>query len=257
MIPRLYLPFDPAHPSEIAADERAAHYLMNVLRRNTGDPVVIFNGRDGEYQAEIAKTSKRDVKLRIVGKRRDQDKVPDLWLCFAPLKKDATDCLIEKGTELGAAAFWPVHTQRTNAARVNLDRLRANAIEAAEQTQRMTIPEIKAPANLPDMISQWPGDRRLILCDETGRGAPVLDALAAFTSAVSSPNRWAILCGPEGGFDATELDRLHKLPFCTPVGLGPRILRADTAVLTALAVFQSVLGDGRLKPPPLLPPVEA
>jgi len=257
MIPRLYVAADLRPGLEIAADERAQHYLRNVMRRALGDPVVLFNGRDGEFQAEIARLDKRAVALRVAAKRREQDDVPDLWLCFAPLKKDAVDFLVEKGTELGAAVFQPVITRRTVSSRLNLDRLKANAIEAAEQTERLTIPEIRPAVELDALLRNWPRDRRMILCAEAGAAEPIADALSRITDddgSVSKANAWAVLCGPEGGFHVSELDRLRDLDFVTPVGLGPRILRADTAALTALAVFQSILGDGRKRPPqPMLP----
>lgn len=254
MIPRLYIPVDLKPGIAVSADERTTHYLRNVMRRGVGDPVFVFNGRDGEFTAEIAEIGKRGAGLLISALRRPQMNAPDVWLCFAPLKKDAIDFLVEKATELGVAAFQPVFTQRTNATRLNLERLRANAIEAAEQTERLTLPDIHPPQDLPALLQSWPVERHLILCAEAGPAAPIADALSTLKSSVNKSNRWAVLCGPEGGFARSELDLLSNLPFVTPVGLGPRILRADTAALTALAVFQSILGDGAQRPPaPLLP----
>jgi 16S rRNA (uracil1498-N3)-methyltransferase len=254
MIPRLYVERPLAAGATIAADERAHHYLRNVMRRSAGDALVLFNGRDGEFAAEIAAIDKRKAELAVTQLRRPQDSVPDLVLCFAPLKKDAVDFLIEKATELGVAAFQPVVTRRTVASRLNLDRLRANAIEAAEQTERLTIPEIRAPLTFDALLAGWQPGRHMILCAEAGPALPIADAFKALTFDVSPPNAWAIFCGPEGGFHVSELDRLRVLPFVTPVGLGPRILRADTAALTALAVFQAILGDGSLRPPhPMMP----
>ncbi len=256
MIPRLYVTPGLALDVIIAVDERAAHYLRHVLRRQIGDPVTVFNGRDGEYAAEITALEKRGAQLRLTEKRRPQDAVPDIWLCFAPLKKDAVDFLIEKATELGVAAFRPVFTQHTAATRLNLDRLALNAIEAAEQTERLSLPTIAAPVSLDALLTDWPAERHLLLCAEAGPAVPMTDALHRFTSAPLKPNAWAILCGPEGGFARSELDRLSKLPFVTPVGLGPRILRADTAALAALAIFQAVLGDGRQRPPQSTMPID-
>jgi len=254
MIPRLYVEQQLAAGAIIAADERAHHYLRNVMRRAVGDALVLFNGRDGEFEAEIARLDKRAAAIKVTQLRRAQDNVPDLILCFAPLKKDAVDFLIEKGTELGVAAFQPVITRRTQASRLNLERLRANAIEAAEQTERLSIPEIRAPLTFEALVAGWQPARHIILCAEAGPALPIADGLKTLTLHVSQPNAWAILCGPEGGFHVSELDRLRNLPFVTPVGLGPRILRADTAALTALAVFQAILGDGKLRPPhPLMP----
>lgn len=257
MIPRLYVTLDLRVGVEIAADERAQHYLRNVMRRAVGDPVVLFNGRDGEFQAEIAHLEKRSLGLRVTARRRAQDQVPDLWLCFAPLKKDAVDFLIEKGTELGVAVFQPVLTRRTVTSRLNLERLAANAIEAAEQTERLTLPEIRPAVGFEELLRTWPKERRLLVCAEAGPAEPIADALRALTPNVSPDHAWGILCGPEGGFHVSELDRLRDLDFVTPVGLGPRILRADTAALTALAVFQSILGDGKQRPPSPMAPIGA
>ena len=254
MIPRLYVEQPLALGATIIADERAHHYLRNVMRRSVGDALVLFNGRDGGFEAEIAAIDKRKAELKVTRLRRPQDSVPDLVLCFAPLKKDAIDFLIEKGTELGVAAFQPVITRRTQASRLNLERLRANAIEAAEQTERLSIPDIRAPVNFEALLTSWQPSRRMILCAEAGPALPIADQLTALTRHVSPTNAWAIFCGPEGGFHVSELDRLRNLPFVTAVGLGPRILRADTAALSALAVFQAILGDGKLRPPdPMMP----
>lgn len=254
MIPRLYIEQPLAAGATVAADERALHYLRNVMRRAVCDALVLFNGRDGEFEAEIAALDKRNASLKVTRLRRAQDSVPDLVLCFAPLKKDAVDFLVEKATELGVAAFQPVITRRTVASRINLDRLRANAIEAAEQTERLTIPEVRAPVSFDTLVTAWEPSRQMILCAEAGPARPIADALKPLTGGVSHTNAWAIFCGPEGGFHVSELDRLRGLPFVTPVGLGPRILRADTAALTALAVFQAILGDGSLRPPhPMMP----
>jgi 16S rRNA (uracil1498-N3)-methyltransferase len=254
MIPRLYVEQPLVAGAIVAADDRALHYLRNVMRRAPGDALVLFNGRDGEFEAEIASLDKRKAELKVTRLRRAQDTVPDLVLCFAPLKKDAIDFLIEKATELGVAAFQPVITRRTVASRINLERLRANAIEAAEQTERLTIPEVRAPISFDALVSSWEPSRHMILCAESGPALPIADAFRALTPNVSYTNAWAIFCGPEGGFHVSELDRLRTLPFVTPVGLGPRILRADTAALTALAVFQAILGDGTLRPPhPMMP----
>ena len=224
------------------------------MRRSVGDALVLFNGRDGEFEAEIARIDRRAAEIGIRQLRRAQDSVPDLVLCFAPLKKDAIDFLIEKGTELGVAAFQPVVTRRTVTSRLNLERLRANAIEAAEQTERLSIPDIRAPLTFEALLTGWQSSRHMILCAEAGPALPIADRLSALTRGVSPTNAWAIFCGPEGGFHVSELDRLRNLPFVTPVGLGPRILRADTAALTALAVFQAILGDGKLRPPdPMMP----
>ncbi|MBI2255000.1 MAG: 16S rRNA (uracil(1498)-N(3))-methyltransferase [Proteobacteria bacterium] len=254
MIPRLYVTVDLKPGTRFAAEERAAHYLKNVMRRTPGDPLILFNTRDGEFNATIADVSKKSVEIEVTDLRRPQSSVPDVWLCFAPLKKDAVDFLVEKATELGVAAFQPVFTKHTASTRLNLERLEANAIEAAEQTERLTLPQIRAPLSLAELIQGWDPTRRIILCAEAGPVLPIGEALSGLKQDVRQTNAWGILCGPEGGFARSELDLLSKLPFVTPVGLGPRILRADTAALAALAVFQSILGDGAERPPaPLLP----
>lgn len=249
MIPRLYVAEHLQKGARFAADERAAHYLLNVLRRGGGDPVLLFNGRDGEYRARIAEAAKRRLVLEALECARPQEAEPDLWLCFAPLKKDAVDFLIEKGTELGVGRFQPVLTAHTASNRINQSRLSAVAIEAAEQCERLTVPEILEPISLEALRTGWPKDRHLLVCAEAGDAVPIAGALSSLTSDVRSANRFAILCGPEGGFQTDELDRLKKLHFVTPVGLGPRILRAETAALAALATFQAILGDGAKRPP--------
>jgi len=249
MIPRLYVAEALRKGARFAADDRAAHYLLHVLRRGEGDPLLLFNGRDGEYGARIAEAAKRKLVLEVLDQRREQEAEPDLWLCFAPLKKDAVDFLVEKGTELGVGRFQPVLTAHTASNRVNQNRLTSVAIEAAEQCGRLTIPEIAETMSLEAMRTGWPQDRRLLICAETGLAAPIGQALNDLTSDVSLTNRFGILCGPEGGFQEDELDRLRKLHFVTAVGLGPRILRAETAALAALAAFQAILGDGAKRPP--------
>jgi 16S rRNA (uracil1498-N3)-methyltransferase len=255
MIPRLYLPDPLAFGLVLDLGERPAHYLKNVMRREAGDQVVLFNGRDGEFSAVIVEAGRKVCRLRVEALLREQAGVPDIWLCFAPLKKDAIDFLVEKATELGVAAFQPVLTRHTAASRLNSLRLLANAIEAAEQTERLTIPDIRPPMALPALLESWDPQRHIILCAEAGSASPIAEALSLLKASVNRANMWAIFCGPEGGFARSELDLLSNVPFVTPVGLGPRILRADTAALSALAVFQSILGDGAMRPPAPLQPI--
>lgn len=220
-----------------------AHYLGTVMRAREGEAVALFNGRDGEWRAEISAVSKKAAALRVVEQMRPQHVEPDLWLCFAPLKKDSTDMVVQKAVELGASRLQPVMTARTNAARFNTDRARVNAIEAAEQCERLSVPEVAAPVTLPDLLAGWAArapNRRLFIADETGRGTPLPDALMGDEGAIP-----AFLIGPEGGFAQSELDHLRSLDFVVPVGLGPRILRAETAALAALTVWQAVRGDWR------------
>ncbi len=213
-----------------------AHYLRHVLRLDKGDLVAIFNGRDGEYAARIAGFGKGWCSLEIAEKRRAMAPEPDLWLVFAPIKRARVDFLAEKACELGVSRLWPAITRHTVITRVPEDRLRAIVIEAAEQCGRLTVPEVAPAAPLADVLARWPAERRLIFCDESGHGRPIVAALEGLDLA----RPLALLTGPEGGFAPAELDALHKLPFVTAVGLGPRVLRADTAAVAALAVLQAV-----------------
>ncbi|HJQ57094.1 MAG TPA: 16S rRNA (uracil(1498)-N(3))-methyltransferase [Vineibacter sp.] len=248
MTPRLFIEAPLAAGAKIDLAAESAHYLRDVLRLGAGAVVKLFNGRDGEWRATIEMAGKRAITLYIAGRTRAQVAEPDLWLCFAPVKKARLDFLAEKATELGVSALQPVMTHRTIVARVNLERLRANAVEAAEQTERLTVPEVRPPVTLDQLIGSWPVARHVLLADETGGGQPVAAALAALDEAgCAAP--WAVLIGPEGGFARGELDAIGRLPHVHPVGLGPRILRADTAALAALAVWQAAIGDWRRAAP--------
>ncbi len=242
---RLYVPESLAVPS-LGLDAARAHYLRHVLRLERGARLAVFNARDGEYAARIDGFGKGWCTLTVEEKRREPVPEPDLWLVFAPIKRARLDFIAEKATELGASALWPVFTQHTIVSRVNTERLHATSIEAAEQSERLSVPEIIEPAPLAETLARWPEGRRLVFCDESGGGGPIADVLAK--EDLSRPH--AILTGPEGGFARAELDALRKLPFATPVGLGPRVLRADTAALAALAVFQALAHDRLGSPPP-------
>jgi 16S rRNA (uracil1498-N3)-methyltransferase len=230
--------------------EAQAHYLRHVLRRGDGAPVLLFNGRDGEWRAVLELRGKK-AAMAIVGElSRAQESEPDVWLCFAPIKRAHIDFIAEKATELGVGCLQPVLTEHTAVERVNIERLRANAIEAAEQSERLSVPEVRAPIALRRLLADWPQGRRLLMCDETGGGPPLAAALAALDDkARAAP--WAIVVGPEGGFAAAELAALRRIKDVTSVGLGPRILRADTAALAALACWQALVGDWR-RPTPRL-----
>lgn len=249
---RFLVAHDLASGGVLELSDGQAHQLRDVLRARAGERVALFNGRDGEWLGEIERLGRRDASVRLVERVRLQRTEPDLWLCFAPIKRARLDFLVEKAVELGAAALQPVLTERTAVERVNLERLAANAVEAAEQTERLTVPAVRDPVPLARLLDSWPAERRLLLCDETGGGRPVAEALAGLDAA-SRAAPWAILTGPEGGFARAELDRIAALPAALAVGLGPRILRADTAALAAMAVWQAALGDWRESGPPRVP----
>jgi 16S rRNA (uracil1498-N3)-methyltransferase len=219
------------------------HYLVHVMRTKAGDRIALFNGEDGEWQACVDRVGKNDCSLDVEDNLRPQGPEIGPWLAFAPLKKTRTQFVVEKATELGASRLWPVFTGRTTTDRVNLQRLRAHAIEAAEQCDRLTVPIVSEPSILGDLAAAWPDDRELLVMDCGGHGRPLLDAMTAIGTRVAEGRQQppGLLVGPEGGFAKTELDDLAALPFATAVALGPRILRAETAALSALACWQAVV----------------
>jgi 16S rRNA (uracil1498-N3)-methyltransferase len=247
---RLFVEADLAAGGEAPLGEAQVHYLRHVVRRPDGAPLLVFNGRDGEWRATFEAHGRKSGVARLGARTREQVPEPDLWLCFAPIKRARIDYIAEKATELGVAVLQPVLTQHTMVERVNVERLRANAVEAAEQTERLSVPEVRAPLELTRLLSGWPEERRLMMCDESGGGPPIADALAALDAAARAAP-WAVVVGPEGGFAATELAAIRRLKDVTAVGLGPRILRADTAALAALACWQALVGDWR-RPTPRL-----
>ena len=208
------------------------------MRRGMGDAVLVFNGRDGEWRATVTEAGKRAGVLTVDAPGAPQQNPPDLWLMFAPIKKARTDFIVEKATEMGAARVVPVQTDFTNSERVRRDRLQAHAVEAAEQCGGTFVPEVADLQKLDRCLADWPEDRQLMFCDEARVGP-------ADTLAAAGAGKWAILIGPEGGFSQVERERLNALPFAHPVSLGPRILRADTAAVAALTVWQQALGDWR------------
>jgi 16S rRNA (uracil1498-N3)-methyltransferase len=218
--------------ARIEATVPQAHYLRTVMRREPGDPVTLFNGTDGEWLAHIGMLRRDAATLLADRPLRPQAPEPDLWLLFAPLKRDATDLLVQKATELGVAALKPVLTERANTARLNLDRLAAIAAEAAEQSERLTIPAIDPPRHLTEVLATWPNERPLIVPTERAPAPPI--------PAIRQPA--ALLVGPEGGFTPAELDALRRHPFVQPATLGPRILRAETAAIVGLALLQARSG---------------
>jgi 16S rRNA (uracil1498-N3)-methyltransferase len=237
---RLYVACDLASGAEVVLDASQAHYLFTVMRLERGAGVLVFNGRDGEWRAEVVEAGRRGGRLVAREPGAPQRRPPDLWLLFAPVKKARTDSIVEKATELGAARIQPVFTRLTNAERLRADRLRAHAVEAAEQCGGTYVPEVEAPVKLGALLDGWDAGRRLMFCDEARSARPAAEALGA-----AGAGPWAVLIGPEGGFAPEEAERLRALPYVTPATLGPRILRADTAAAAALAVWQATLGDWR------------
>jgi len=246
--PRLFTHQDTslAEASQVTLAPGQAHYLRTVLRRGTGDAVVLFNGRDGEWLARLSRLDRGAAEAVCETCLRPQSEAgsPGPWLLFAPLKRGPVDQLAEKATELGASRLVPVMTRRTTAARLNTTRLQAHAVEAAEQCRRLTVPEVVDAVPLDSLAATWPAERRLFVLAESG---PAQAAAPAFVQAAGTPA--ALLVGPEGGFTDSELDGLRELPFVTPVRLGPRVLRAETAALAGLATWQAVAGDARMDAP--------
>jgi len=241
---RLFVEADLAAGAEVPLDPAQAHYLRNVMRREPGEAVRVFNGRDGEWRGVIAALGKGKGALTVEAETRAQAPEPDLWLLAAPIKRTAIDFVAAKATELGVSAIQPVFTRRTAVSRVNAERMRANVIEAAEQCERLTVPEVREGAPLEKVLAAWPAGRRLLFCDETRKGLPIAEVLMterARAERGAALDPWAILIGPEGGFAPEELSRIRALPAVVPVSLGPRLLRADTAALAALAVWQAVM----------------
>ena len=241
---RLYVDAELSEGAAVPLSADRAHYLRNVMRATPGETVLLFNGRDGEWRAEISKLGKKAGSVTPQAQSRPFKPSPDLWLLFAPIKRARIDFTAQKASELGVSGLWPVITDYTNVTRVNVDRLRANAVEAAEQCARLDVPGVFEPAPLRDVLGGWSGDRRILLCDESRTDAPLAETLAAEAQAHTGLP-WAVLVGPEGGFSPAELDLLHSLPQVVSVGLGERLLRADTAAVAALACWQAWLGDWR------------
>lgn len=241
---RLYVEADLSALATVGMTADQAHYLQHVMRARKGDALALFNGRDGEWLAAIEGFGKGWASLTVSEQRREQRDEPDVWLVFAPIKGARIDFIAEKATELGISTLWPVFTRHTVVTRVNEERLFANAVQAAEQCERLSVPAVRAAEPLDKALAHWPAERRLLVLDETGSGMPIAEALGRLP-----PGPAAVLTGPEGGFAKSELDDLKRLPFVTFIGLGPRILRADTAALAALSCWQAWCGDGRERPP--------
>lgn len=234
-------PLAEGEPVALAAGQ--AHYLRDVMRLGRGDEILVFDGCNGEWLARVEAIAKAGATVVPIRCTRAQRMGPDLWLCFAPVKRGRIDMIVEKATELGAARLLPVMTRYTDVSRVNLDRLAATAVEAAEQCERLDVPELAEPVTLSRLIADWPAGRPLIVCAERSTAATP-QALAREVGAGPA----GILVGPEGGFAAAELDALAELDFSHFLGLGPRVLRAETAVAAALACWQCLAGDWSERP---------
>ena len=246
--PRLYLAAALAAGATLRLDREQTNYLVNVLRRTNGDPVLVFNGRDGEWRARVEAVGRKAAALTVVEQTRPQTAPGDLHYLFAPLKQARLDYLVQKAAELGVSCLVPVLTQHGQVARVNPDRIRANAIEAAEQCGILNLPEIAALVALPRLLADWVPERLMVFCDEE---APVADPIAVLEEARGSTPPLlgsmpvSVLIGPEGGFSQDERAALLKLPKLVRLSLGPRVLRADTAAVAVLALVQATLGDWR------------
>ena len=237
---RLFLDEEMEAGRTIGIERAQANYLLNVLRLKAGDRVLVFNGRSGEWLAEIVPEGRKACALVLRERTREQPPAPDLVYCFAPLKHARLDYMAQKAVEMGAGVLQPVVTRHTQVAAPNLDRMRANAIEAAEQCGILSIPEIREPTGLARMLEQWPRERTLVFCDESAADASLADLLPPLAG-----RPLGVLIGPEGGFSSDERQALAACDFVTPIPLGPRILRADTAAVAALAVVQALAGDWR------------
>ncbi|MBN8606522.1 MAG: 16S rRNA (uracil(1498)-N(3))-methyltransferase [Caulobacterales bacterium] len=248
--PRLLIDQTLKAGAEIALDEGQARHVGTVLRLDAGDGLRVFNARDGEWRATVSTKTKRGMSVRIEALLREARATPDLDLLFAPVKRHATDLIVEKAAELGVRRIRPIITQRTIAETVRIDRLQSIAREAAEQTERFDAPEICEPLSLARALDGWDASRPLIYADEAGDATPLLQALSIWTAGVppanaGGPCKLAVLIGPEGGFTPEERRMLRALTHVIPVSLGPRILRAETAAIAALSVVQSAWGDWR------------
>jgi 16S rRNA (uracil1498-N3)-methyltransferase len=239
-LPRLFVEDDLGAGSLIECSPQQANYILNVMRLASGDGVLLFNGRQGEWLAVIAEVAKRRCTLRCERQTRAQQTAPDLHYLFAPLKHSRLDYMVQKATEMGASRLQPVITRRTIASRVNSERMRSNAVEASEQCNILWVPDVAEPKRLELLLKEWDPRRRLVFCDEA---APVADPVAVLRALAPGP--LAVIVGPEGGFAPEERAALKDAAFAIPVSLGPRIMRADTAAVAALALVNATLGDWR------------
>jgi 16S rRNA (uracil1498-N3)-methyltransferase len=233
---RLHVDHPLGEGQTVPLDRAQAHYLFGVMRQERGAHVLLFNGLDGEWRAQVAEAGKRGGLLRCAAQTRPLQMPPDLWLCFAPIKKARTDFIVEKAAEMGAAHIVPMQTEFTNAGRIQRDRLQAHATEAAEQCGGTYVPQVADMVRFDRLLDQWEPPRRILFCDEALVSTPA-------TTPLSPRGPWAIFIGPEGGFSARERDKLRRMEAATSISLGPRILRADTAAVAAMTLWQRALGD--------------
>lgn len=244
---RLYVDNELKCGRELLLDGNSGHYLVNVMRIKAGEQVTLFNGRAGDWLAEVIKVGKGKATVIVRENITSQVREPDLWYLFAPIKKARLDYMVQKATEMGVSLLWPVLTERTNLDRLKEDKIRLNAIEAAEQCERMTVPVVNPLIKLEQLLAEWPEDRLIMFCDEEGgadqNAFPVGKAIDEVNAWQARPEKWAILIGPEGGFSPEERALIRQQPHVVPVTLGPRILRADTAAVAAIALWQSFAGD--------------
>lgn len=234
---RLFVESDLSSLPTILLNEAQSHYLMNVMKCKPEEKILCFDNKNGEFCAKIADISKKQIQLKIIEKTKDFIHVPDIWLLFAPLKKDNTDFIIQKATELGAKKIIPVITKNTITNHIKRERFIAQSIEAAEQSRRVDLPEISEAVSLSYVLQHWEEDRALFFMDETMNGEPIFDAFSKHSG------KAAVLCGPEGGFSAEEIENLYNKNYVKGICLGPRILRAETAAVAALSCWQAVCGD--------------
>jgi 16S rRNA (uracil1498-N3)-methyltransferase len=242
---RLYVDTPLSFGAAFELPRAQAHYLINVLRLPAGAEVLVFNGKDGEWRCALSTSGRKSVRLSALDMTRPQTPASDLHYLFAPLKHARLDYMVQKAVEMGAGLLQPVLTRHTHVERLNLERMEANAIEAAEQCGILALPRIAPPIRLDALLAAWPDDRLLIFCDEDAADADPLPALQAARAAGTEGQSLAVLVGPEGGFDATERRDLLARRNTVRLSLGPRILRADTAAVAALALIQAILGDWR------------
>ncbi|MBB3592374.1 16S rRNA (uracil1498-N3)-methyltransferase [Rhizobium sp. BK529] len=235
---RVFIDAPLSEGATVEANPDQFNYLANVLRMEEGTEILLFNGRDGEWKAGLSFPTRKRILLTAIEKTRPQPAPSDLHYLFAPLKIGRMDYLVQKAVEMGAGLLQPVMTQHVQGKITNLDKIRANVVEAAEQCGILGIPDVAEPVKLADLLDHWPADRRIIYCDEGDAGQNPLPILSKVTE-----RRLALLVGPEGGFSEEERTRLRSLDFVTAIPLGPRILRADTAAVAAMAVMQAAIGD--------------